>query len=311
MSIIIFDMEWNMGYPRDGEPHFDEIIEIGAVKVQNQKIVATYKEYVRPYFHRVIHHHVRKMVPFTAKELKDAKTFQTVAREFKRWCGAGAQLVSWGNSDISVLESNLARHGMASDWFGECYDLQAGYAYLLEEYTHQYSLKDVVDQFGLESTDEFHDAAIDAYYTALVGIEIEKRYGAWPSTEVIQAKREELRAIHAEEVRQKALEALNEAEPLAAGSISIDEPLEVFVVSSACDSWDCPLCGGEVKATGWNQYAGQGYLTRGRCKEHGWQYPYMELARADGTTANLAIFPATQKIKNSYFRFSRNGKKKR
>ena len=168
MSDIVFDMEWNMGYPRPEEPHFDEIIEIGAAKVENGEIVSTFKEYIRPSIHRVIHHHVRKLLPFTKNELKNAPDFRTVIRQFKDWCGPDARLISWGNSDISVLQSNLERYGMPTDWCGSTYDLQAGYAYLLGEYTRQYSLKDAVEQFSIDAPEEFHDAANDAYYTALV-----------------------------------------------------------------------------------------------------------------------------------------------
>ncbi len=316
MLEIVFDMEWNMGYPKEGEPHFDEIIEIGAVKVQDNQIIDTYKEYVRPVIHRVIHHHVRKMLPFTAKELRDAKNFQTVIREFKRWCGPADRLVSWGNSDINVLHQNLARYGMSADWVAPCYDLQAAYAYLLQEYTHQYSLKDVVEQLGMEAPEDFHDAANDACYTAHIGIEIQKRYGALPSDREIQAKREELRAIHAEEVRKKALEmetsALAEAVPLATWTVPVLATVEATLDSPACSKWRCPHCGGKVTATGWSLYAEAGYLTRGHCPEHSWQYPFVTFPEG-GAEAAVQLLPATQKIKNSYFRFghSRSGKKKR
>lgn len=321
MCEIIFDMEWNMGYPKEGESHFDEIIEIGAVKIEDSQIVGTYKEYVRPTIHHVIHHHVRKMLPFTAKDLKHAKPFQTVIREFKDWCGPGAQLVSWGNSDITVLESNLTRYGMAHDWVGPCYDLQAAYAYLLQEYTRQYSLKDVVEQLEIEVPEDFHDAANDAYYTALIEIEIKKRYGALPSMETVQAKREELRAIHAEEVRKKAKEmetaALAEAVPLTVRLLPPASDAEAALKSPACTQWRCPLCGAAVTATGWTLYAESGYLTRGKCPEHGWQYPYVTFEDGPGgCVGTISILPATQKIKNTYFRFghsksARGGKGKR
>lgn len=320
MSDIIFDMEWNMGYPKEGEPHFDEIIEIGAVKVEGGQIVGTYKEYIRPSIHRVIHHHVRKMLPFTAKDLEHAKPFRTVIQEFKAWCGPNAQLISWGNSDISVLESNLTRYGMAHDWVGPCYDYQAAYAYLRQEYTHQYSLKDAVEQLGIEAPEDFHDAANDAYYTALIGIKIKEIYGELPSAAVIQAKREELRAIHAEEVRKKAKEmetaALEEATPLTSRLLPPYPSVEKALQSKACGHWACPLCGASIAATGWSLYAEAGWLTRGRCPEHSWQYPYITFEETpEGFVGTMSILPATQKIKNSYFRFghskaAKGGKKK-
>ena len=316
MSEIIFDMEWNMGYPKEGEPHFDEIIEIGAVKIADDRIADTYKEYVRPTIHRVIHHHVRKMLPFTQKELQHAKPFTAVIQEFKAWCGPDAQLVSWGNSDIAVLESNLTRYGLAHDWVGPCYDLQAAYAYLLGEYTHQYSLKDAVEKLGIEAPEDFHDAANDAWYTALIEIEIKKQYGALPPAGEIQAKRDELRAIHAEEVRKKSLEmesaALEEAEPLAVSVLPPAASPEAALRTSRCTRWRCPLCGAQVTATGYTLYAERGYITRGQCPEHGWQYPFVSFRQtADGVVGTMSVLPATQRIKNTYFRFGHAGNRKK
>jgi DNA polymerase III epsilon subunit-like protein len=317
MNIIVFDMEWNMGYPKTEAARFDEIIEIGAAKVEGGQIVDTYKEYVRPTFHHVIHHHVRKMLPFTKQDLRDAKNFRTVVREFKNWCGPDAQLVSWGNSDISVLHANLEKYHMPSDWFGDVYDLQAGYAYLLGEYTHQYALKDVVEQLGIDAPEEFHDAANDAYYTALIGIAIGEKYGELPSTQVIQAKREELRAIRAEELRIKAKEqetaALEEASPLSWTKLGSYPNDQALLQSGECSKWPCPHCGSPLSATGWTVYAETGYITRGQCKEHGWTYAYVTTEPEEGGHAvhgARVIYPATQRLKSTYFRFGHSGRKK-
>jgi DNA polymerase III epsilon subunit-like protein len=308
MSDIVFDMEWNMGYPKTEAARFDEIIEIGAAKVEGGQIVSTYKEYVRPTFHKAIHHHVRKILPFTKKDLQDAKNFRTVIKEFKAWCGPDAQLISWGNSDISVLHANLDRYHMPVDWFGDVYDLQAGYAYLLEEYTHQYSLKDVVEQLGIDAPEEFHDAANDAYYTAMIAIAIKEKYGHLPSTQVIQAKREELRAIRAEELRIKAKEqetaALEEAAPLTWAKLEGFSSPEALLQSPQCSKWLCPHCDQPVSATGWSEYAETGYLSRGQCKEHGWLYAFVTIEEADHQYHGVrVIYPSTQKLKHTYFRF--------
>ena len=310
MSIIVFDMEWNMGYPKPGEDHFDEIIEIGAVKVENwQQVTDQYKEYIRPTVHRAIHHHVRKMLPFGKKDLKGAANFRTVIQEFKEWCGPDAQLVSWGNSDIAVLHANLARYDLSPDWVGPVYDLQAGYAWLRQEYTRQYGLKDVVEQYGIEAPEEFHDAANDAYYTAMVGIEIMKEYGLLPDTATIQAKREELRAIHAAELAEKAkeqeTESLREGEVLASFSFGSYESESACLTSRACCEWGCPTCGARVRATGWSAYANNtGYITRGRCPEHGWQFGFVKLTEgADGWQGEETIYAASPMLKSCYFRF--------
>lgn len=315
MSDIVFDLEWNMGYPKTEADRFDEIIEIGAAKVEGGQITDTYKEYVRPTFHHTIHHHVRKILPFTKKDLRDAKSFRTVIQEFKAWCGPDARLISWGNSDISVLHANLEKYRMPANWFGDVYDLQAGYAYLLQEYTHQYSLKDVVEHLGIEAPDEFHDAANDACYTARIGIAILEKYGELPPTEVIQAKREELRAIRAEELRVKAKEmetaALAEAVPLAQARIGSYPTGEALLKSAECSRWQCPLCGRTVSGTGWSLYAETGYLARGQCGEHGWLYAFVTLEEeGSGCHGARAIYPATQKLKNTYFRFGHSHVKK-
>jgi DNA polymerase III epsilon subunit-like protein len=317
MSIIVFDMEWNMGYPKPGAEHFDEIIEIGAVKVENwQEITGQYKEYVRPTVHKTIHHHVRKMLPFTKQELKGAENFRTVIQQFKDWCGPDAQLVSWGNSDISVLQANLAHYHLSPDWVGPVYDLQAGYAWLRQEYTRQYGLKDAVEQFGIEAPEEFHDAANDAYYTALVGIAIVKQYGPLPDTQTVQAKREELRAAREAELKERSktmeAETLTETEPLASFPIGGQATPEECLRAPSSSRWSCPTCAQRVKATGWSSYAnGAGYITRGRCPEHGWQFAFASLEQGeDGLWHGTeTLYPPTSKFKTCYFRFGHSKQK--
>ena len=108
MSYVFFDLEWNQGYPRNEAEKIDEIIQIGAYRLDSwQEEGVPFSAYVRPSIHRKLHHQVKKMLPLDQARLKKAAPFKDVAADFFRWCGENPVFYTWGTSDARVLDSNL------------------------------------------------------------------------------------------------------------------------------------------------------------------------------------------------------------
>lgn len=109
MSYIFFDLEWNQGYPHSIEDKLDEIIQIGACRLEQWDRPAGALLLLRPAptIHKKLHHRVRKMLPLDMDTLKQAEGFRAVARKFFQWCGSTPVFFTWGNSDIRVLDMNL------------------------------------------------------------------------------------------------------------------------------------------------------------------------------------------------------------
>lgn len=83
MSYVFFDLEWNQGYPHSEEEKLDEIIQIGACRMEDwEGKVESFSAYIRPTIHKKLHHRVRKMLPLKMETLRRAEGFRAVAGVF-------------------------------------------------------------------------------------------------------------------------------------------------------------------------------------------------------------------------------------
>ena len=77
MSLIVFDLEWNIGYqPKTFLYHGaeqtlrGEIIQIGAVKVdETGRVLDTFSMDLKPRIFRKLQHHIAKVTGFTQKQM--------------------------------------------------------------------------------------------------------------------------------------------------------------------------------------------------------------------------------------------------
>ena len=82
----------------------DEIIEIGAVKLDdNYKQVSEFQCYVRPQYGEITKH-ITKLTGITAETVADKPLFAEAFQNFMDWIGSwDMTLYSWSNSDINQL----------------------------------------------------------------------------------------------------------------------------------------------------------------------------------------------------------------
>lgn len=82
----------------------DEIIEIGAVKLDNNyKQVSEFQCYVRPQYGEITKH-ITKLTGITAETVADKPLFAEAFQNFMDWIGSwDMTLYSWSNSDINQL----------------------------------------------------------------------------------------------------------------------------------------------------------------------------------------------------------------
>jgi DNA polymerase III, epsilon subunit and related 3''-5'' exonucleases len=116
MKYIIIDLEWNGAGTHDG--FFDEIIEIGAVALDDSmSVTGEFQEFVAPKQTKKLRGRIKELTHITNDDLKNADGFVKVFDKFKAWIGADQDncMLSWGNSDISVLYENLNRYKMLDE----------------------------------------------------------------------------------------------------------------------------------------------------------------------------------------------------
>ena len=108
-NFIIFDLEFNSTKIPDTERHINEIIEIGAVKLDDTlNEIDSFTSMVKPQFSKKLNSYVKKLTHIQDKELKTAKPFDSVINSFITWCDAdkGTVFLTWSDTDLHVIVEN-------------------------------------------------------------------------------------------------------------------------------------------------------------------------------------------------------------
>lgn len=106
MEFVILDLEWNGTYSRRLKGFINEIIEFGAVKVdESLNIIDTFEALVRPQVGKKISGKIKMLTSITNEDLQNGLHFMQVTSRFKKWMD-GAVLMTWGTSDILTLIEN-------------------------------------------------------------------------------------------------------------------------------------------------------------------------------------------------------------
>ena len=111
MNYIVFDLEWNQcpyGKGQENERIPFEIIEIGAVKLNNEKqIIDQYHVLIQPRVYKKFHFRTKEIIQLEMKDLENGVAFYKAVREFLKWCGEEYRFCTWGNSDLLELQRNM------------------------------------------------------------------------------------------------------------------------------------------------------------------------------------------------------------
>lgn len=108
MQYIVIDLEWNGSYSKKAHGYFNEIIEVGAVKVDEQmRVVDTFRAAIKPVVSKKLSTIVTDLTNITAEELEDGTTFTAMMRQLSRWMGnEPSTVLTWSTTDLLVLMEN-------------------------------------------------------------------------------------------------------------------------------------------------------------------------------------------------------------
>lgn len=112
MQYIVADLEWNGAYSKKAHGYFNEIIEIGAVKLNERlEFVDTFHAVIKPIVSRKLTRLVSDLTNITGEELQDGTTFKAAAAALLGWVGEEESvLLTWSTTDLSVLLENYRFH---------------------------------------------------------------------------------------------------------------------------------------------------------------------------------------------------------
>ncbi|MCI8553809.1 MAG: exonuclease domain-containing protein [Clostridiales bacterium] len=147
MAYIIMDLEWNGGFSERTQGYFNEIMEIGAVKLDNRRqVTGEFHVVIRPLLVRRLSKLVREMTGITEEELETGVSFSEAIASMQEFVGLEpAVLLTWSTTDLFMLEENLCyfQGGREIPFMTHYADLQA--------YCQQRLGTGAAQQLGLEA----------------------------------------------------------------------------------------------------------------------------------------------------------------
>ena len=107
MSYVILDLEWNAAFHKKEQRYINEIIEFGAVKVDDAlNITDTFSTLVKPKIGKRLVSKVKELTKLSIDELKDGVTFAQAVESFTEFA-SNSVIMTWGTSDVHALIENF------------------------------------------------------------------------------------------------------------------------------------------------------------------------------------------------------------
>ena len=107
MHFVIMDLEWNNSFNKLTQKFMNEIIEIGAVKLDDKlNEVSTFSELIRPVISKKLRSRIKNLTNISNEEVRTGRAFEEVIDEFEEWVGDDTVVMSWGDTDLRTLLTN-------------------------------------------------------------------------------------------------------------------------------------------------------------------------------------------------------------
>ena len=292
MNLIVFDLEWNIGYkPKTFLYHGTEltlrgeIIQIGAARInEHGDVLDTFEVNLRPRIFRKLQHHIAKVTGMSQGDLDAGMPMRDGLQKFLDWAGPDAELAEWGLDDVPVLKQNLFLAGLDERWPAQWYDLQRIF---LQTYPRRegegLTLESVVERLGIPKEEPFHNALDDALYTAKIcrKLPLAEGLATYPT---------------GEELLRSAL--LGEDSAARDVRVFMDRlEHDDYKNAPELNSVHCPECGAPLTHDEvWLKRGNTGYYTRSECPYCGHWYVRFKLSRRVGLHWSFArcTEPATR-----------------
>lgn len=102
------DLEWNTAYCKKYDCFFNEIIEIGAVKLdENFNIKDSVSVIVKPQIGKKLRGRVKDLTHITNEDISLGISFEEAVKGFSEWLGdEESTFLTWGDGDIRVFSKN-------------------------------------------------------------------------------------------------------------------------------------------------------------------------------------------------------------
>lgn len=166
MHYIIMDLEWNTTYARRIKGFLNEVIEIGAVMLDdNLNIIDEFSCFVKAQVGKKLRSSVKRLTSISNEDLDSGMLFTRAMSKFRDWIGCEENVVlTWGDGDIRVLIENFRYlNGITTIPFLTNYiDIQIYVQNILSvSKAQQIGLSAAAEQLGIDENSFFHHRALD------------------------------------------------------------------------------------------------------------------------------------------------------
>ena len=109
MNYIVLDLEWNNTYCKKKKGFMNEIIEIGAVKLDsNLEVIDTFSVFIKAQLGKKLHSRVKELTNITNDDISAGTPFSQAMSNFRKWVSHEDSIIlTWGDTDIRVLIENF------------------------------------------------------------------------------------------------------------------------------------------------------------------------------------------------------------
>ena len=109
MEFIILDNEWHTPYCKINGKCINELIEIGAVKLdENLNEISRFNVLIKSTFTKKLNTRFQRLTNITTEEmLSHGMSFDQAIKLYSEWAGDSAVTLTWSNSDLYVLLENF------------------------------------------------------------------------------------------------------------------------------------------------------------------------------------------------------------
>lgn len=159
MNFIIMDLEWNNTYCKKKKGFLNEIIEIGAVKLdENLNQIDTFSLFIKAQLGKKLHTRVKELTNISNDDISTGTPFSQAMAEFRKWsAGDNNVILTWGDTDVRVLVENFRYfNGINFVPFLKNY-------VNLQNYAQAFMNISKADQIGLSTAAEKLGISIDQY----------------------------------------------------------------------------------------------------------------------------------------------------
>lgn len=108
MHYIVMDMEWNTAYSKKLGGFMNEVIEIGAVKLnESLEELDSFSVIVKSQVGKRLQSRVKTLTHLTNEDIANGISFQKAVKQFSDWVGIEENtFLTWGDGDIRTLIKN-------------------------------------------------------------------------------------------------------------------------------------------------------------------------------------------------------------